>query len=142
MNQHTAPCRTCPFLRSSVPGKLGGSAPEVFVGQCYGPFWIPCHEVVDYSDPNWRTNYAVGQCAGAAIYRANAHRGREYPPALLLLPRDKVTVFETPAEFLSHHKMMELAVAGFQLGLVNPAMLCSDELNKEEVKPVPLVPML
>ena len=41
MNQHTKPCKTCPFRRDCTPGELGGSSVETFIGQAFGAFHIP-----------------------------------------------------------------------------------------------------
>src|SRR5215204_6012470 len=101
MKQHTQPCKTCPFSRQCPPGELGGSSVGTYIGQAYGAaFWIPCHECIDYSDPDWRHQHQAGQCAGAAIYRANCHPVKR-PPSLLALPTDTVTVFASPAEFFA-----------------------------------------
>ena len=102
MKQHTKPCSTCPFRRDCVPGELGGSPVETFIGQAFGAFWIPCHECIDYTDPNWREQYHAGQCAGAAIYRNNCHPA-ERPDMLLVLPASMDLVFASPAEFMAHH---------------------------------------
>jgi len=43
------------------------------------------------------------QCAGAAIYRANVAK-RPRDKGVLLLERDRRTVFATPTEFMEHHR--------------------------------------
>lgn len=102
MTQHTHPCKTCPFRRDVETGTLGGSPVGTFIGQAYGAFWIPCHECIDYTDPNWKEKYHANQCAGVAIYRANAHPARR-PAALLNLPADVEKVFSSPEQFMAHH---------------------------------------
>lgn len=103
MKQHHQPCITCPFRRDCVPGELGGSPVETFIGQAFGAFLIPCHECIDYTDPDWKTNCVkVSQCAGTAIYRSNCHPA-ERPASLLVLPEDTNMVFASPAEFMAHH---------------------------------------
>lgn len=100
--QHHKPCKECPFRRGCLPGYLGGSAPEVFVGQAHGNFWLPCHLHSNYEDPDWASDTSKPQCAGAAIYRANT--SKRTPPQLLTLPKDNDAVFSSPVEFLAHHK--------------------------------------
>lgn len=119
MKQHTKPCSTCPFRRDSTPGELGGSPVETFIGQTFGAFWIPCHECIDYSDPNWREQYEKGQCAGTAIYRANCHPANR-PPELLKLPADTELVFSTPAEFMAHHLRITVDEAARRLKECHP----------------------
>lgn len=103
--QHTRPCKGCPFARDTAPGALGGkSGPEVYIGQTEGGFWLPCHKNYDPNQPQEWTADKVkdfSQCAGAAIFRANV--GVKLPAFALKLPEDKVKVFATYAEFLSHH---------------------------------------
>ena len=136
--QHKHPCSTCPFLRSSVPGELGGSPVQTFIGQCYGSFWIPCHEVIDYDDPNWKTNYNTPQCAGAAIYRANVYRDSiRRPGQLLSLPEDFDKVFGSPAQLLAHHTGCTIASARVQLEFCPDYAHHHHELLRAGAKPVP-----
>ena len=119
MSQHHKPCKTCPFSRSCTPGELGGSPAETFIGQCYGPFWIPCHECLDYSDPNWREQYHASQCAGVAIFRANCFND-ERNEFILTLPADTTLVFASPEEFLAHHTRISIDEAKRQLEKTTP----------------------
>lgn len=137
MKQHTRPRKTCPFRRDSTPGELGGSPVETFVGQTYGAFWIPCHELLDYSDPNWREQYHVSQCAGAAIYRANCHPEIGRPEALLKLPKDTDVVFASPAEFIAHHERISVREAQWVVGLLTPALLHDVQLKRTTSKIIP-----
>ncbi len=129
MKQHAKPCSTCPFQRSCEPGELGGSPTETFIGQAFGGFWIPCHECMDYTDPDWRLQYAANQCAGAAIYRSNCHPA-ERPPDLLTLPENKELVFATPAEFFAHHKGIPLEDAQRILDRWPPLFWWMCEMNR------------
>ena len=97
------PCGACPFRRSTEPGALGGSPPEVFIGQAHGPFWIPCHRTYEpgVSAKEQRPDRAE-QCAGCAIYRSNVEVADRMPEPLLRLPADKDKVFATPAEFIKY----------------------------------------
>lgn len=134
MSQHRKPCKTCPFRRESTPQELGGSPTHVFVGQAYGPFWIPCHECIDYSDPNWREQYHAAQCAGAAIYRANCHPDIHRPPTILKLEPDTTIVFATPAEFVAHHEHMTLKQADEAIQILKPEFLYQCELRRAGAK--------
>lgn len=129
MNQHHKPCKTCPFSRTSTPGELGGSSVETYIGQAVGAFWIPCHECVDYSDPNWRYQYKASQCAGLAIYRANCHPAIR-PDTLLSLPPDKELVFSEPAEFIAHHYYIPVEAARAALEVITPERLLEIEMKR------------
>ena len=112
--QHPKPCNECIFRRESPrgcdnPPVMGGSAPTVYIGQTRGPFYIPCHKCCDFTDPNWKNDHTINQCAGAAIYRANC--GYDLPVDLLFAPADLESVFASPQEFLAHHMGMSLEAA-------------------------------
>lgn len=107
--QHRKPCATCPFLKSVEPGELGGSPAEVYVGQTYLPFWVPCHERMDYSDPNWKERHQTPQCAGHAIMRSKCQVAHLMPDALLHVPASvNDRVFDSLAHFYAHHKKITL----------------------------------
>ena len=103
----TRPCGACPFRRTSKPGALGGSTPLRFLGHAHGPSFLPCHQCYDGSQITAR--FDLRQCAGAAIYRANANAMET--PGLARLPADCVIVFGTPEEFLAHHAEITTAMA-------------------------------
>lgn len=134
MRQHTTPCKTCPFRRSSTPGELGGSPTGTFVGQAYGAFWVPCHEAVDYDNPKWKEQYETPQCAGIAIYRANCHPEIGRPDVLLKLPEDKATVFASPDEFIAHHNDLPVTFVKEMLEDITPAMLCMAQMERTTSK--------
>lgn len=97
-------CPQCPFSKQCEPGALGGSPPEVYVGQAFGPFWLPCHLHSDFDDPAWKSDTEKPQCAGAAIFRANLGIDSRLPPQLHRLPPGSdPDVFATFTEFLMHH---------------------------------------
>jgi len=134
MKQHTKPCSTCPFSRDCVPGKLGGSPVETFIGQAFGAFHIPCHERIDYTDPNWRTACVrVSQCAGVSIYRSNCHPA-ERPDMLLVLPANTDLVFASPAEFMAHHLNISVREATARLYHYPPQQHWMDEMLKTEAR--------
>ena len=122
-----SPCAQCSFRRDTPPGNLGGSPPEVYIGQIEGPFMIPCHMLCNFDDPKWREKaFKTGQCAGAAIFRANMG----LPPGpvpINLLPPDHTTVFSDYAEFLAHHKGISEGAAGLELLKTSPM----DHLKRE-----------
>lgn len=121
------PCAECPFSRKIEPGRLGGSNPEVYIGQTEGPFWLPCHMSKGYEDS--RTDHAKHeQCAGAAMYRDAIGRADLMPPELLRLPHDADLVFSSHAEFLAHHRRIALEVAAEVLEHVPPQIFMQVEI--------------
>lgn len=138
MKQHQKPCSTCPFRRDCEPGQLGGSPVETFIGQAFGAFWIPCHECIDYGDPNWRLQYEANQCAGTAIYRSNCHPA-ERPPELLVLPENKDLVFASPAEFMAHHGRIAVEEAQRFLDSYGPERYWWDEMHRDGARVIGLL---
>lgn len=133
-DQHTSPCGECPFNRKVAPGELGGSPPEMYVGQAAGPFFLPCHSTHDYTDAKARQDLNNSQCAGAAIFRANVGVARQLPPALLHLPKDTKKVFATFEEFYAHHKQIPLTEAARLLKEKGPDKHLLDEFQKREAR--------
>ena len=123
------PCSACPFLKSIKPGYLGGSDSTVYIGQGYGPFWLPCHKNCDFDDPNWKKDVTVQQCAGAAIYRANTGMSHLHPPHLHRLEKDPC-VFESPEQFLAYHNNIPLEEAAAFLRKYPPVHWYYRELEK------------
>lgn len=102
-------CGGCPFKRNNTPcstdtdpSKPGGSHPFVYLGQARGPFWLPCHQDKNYEGTGSNTE-TVGQCRGAAIFRANCDDGYQRPEPLLKLEKNTEDVFANEAEFASHY---------------------------------------
>lgn len=99
------PCSECPFARTTPAGMLGGSHPETYIGQAFGPFYLPCHS--DYTaearEGFDKKDMSTRQCAGAAMFRANVGVEKVMPNGIHKLPEDRDKVFATPGEFLSHH---------------------------------------
>lgn len=135
----TKPCEDCAFLRRSTPGNLGGSHPEVYIGQVWGNedgvgFAIPCHTPGDYAGK--ASTIHAPACAGVAEFRANIGRDKFLPKKIERLPADHVNVFSTCAEFLAHHYGISLEMA--QDYLATPGYMPSDwycrELLKSEVR--------
>lgn len=110
--QFTKACNDCPFRRASLAGWTGAAAPEWFVESAladetvYGE--VPCHQTVDYNDPNWRAslkNAAV--CAGALIFARNNGKLPRDPRRAKLVKQvaaDHETIFSTRKEFIEHHR--------------------------------------
>lgn len=131
MAQHTTPCGECPFRRTVEPGALGGSEPEVYIGQAQGQFWLPCHMRQDCTTDEGRRDPSSPQCAGAAIYRANI--GGVARP-LLELPADPVVAFASAEEFLAHHRRLPLDEARERLRRTPPEALLRRELGRAGVQ--------
>lgn len=127
-----SPCKECPFSRTVVPGTLGGSGVEVYIGQAQGPFYLPCHAHTDYADPNWKKDDGKPQCAGAAIYRSNIGVAKLMPKEIHILPPDKEKVFRAPEEFIMHHQQVPSFIAQMFLQVYPPQMLMMMELSKQE----------
>jgi len=104
-NQHEGTCNKCPFSSKCEPGALGGSPIETFIGQSWGPFFLPCHQAKDYEGNDTPLNDEHAQCPGAAVFRANIGRGHLMPDPLLKLPEfSDPDVFHTMEDFIRHHR--------------------------------------
>lgn len=105
------PCKDCPFRKDIEPGFLGGSPPETYVGQIQGPFHIPCHKGIDYSDEAWRQKaFEVTHCVGAASLRTSIGVA-PLMPASLSLPEPCSESFDTLEAFYAHHRRIPLEEA-------------------------------
>jgi hypothetical protein len=128
MNQHRKPCAECPFTRD---GKTGGASGTTYIGQAFGPFFLPCH-----MDPGYdidRRSHKLAQCCGAAIFRARVDIAPMIPSFLLHLPLAADVddrVFKSPAELLSHYEKCPLDLAEEFLKTFPPELLCHLELRK------------
>lgn len=105
---HKKPCWQCPWLRESLRGYLGASTPEEFVKSCLAEVHMPCHNAIDYEDPNWRDTQLPDApfCAGALIFMRNTAklpRDPELAKARSQVSADTENVFATMNEFLAHH---------------------------------------
>ena len=117
----TTPCAGCPWRVTSLRGYLGGDNPVHFYRQSItNENMMPCHEQIDYTDPDWReTQFPdVDLCAGYLIYFRNHLKQPRYGPLAAAVRRVKQSkaVFSWPVEFLRHHmpsaseKELEVAV--------------------------------
>jgi len=90
-----------------MPGWLGAGSPESFIDCMNRDEPLPCHQTIDYDDPDWLVKWSAQEdgsmCAGALIFMANKMqrpRTRGFPT----LPPDKVAVFSNTVEFVRHHR--------------------------------------
>ena len=124
-----APCDQCCFIRSIEPGNLGGSAPEVYIGQAQAGMWIPCHSTYEEGvHPKLQSHFKTRQCAGCAIYRSNCGITSPFAP-VENLPADTEKVFASHAEFLAHHRGISVESAEMILSIVPPKLLAIRELS-------------
>ena len=136
--QRRKPCSTCPFTMWCKPGETGGSHPSVFIGQSVGPFRIPCHEALDYSDPDWKTSEITDvapQCVGNAIFRARIGVDQMMPEGILRVePQDGDGVFDSMAGFFSFHTGISLQDAKDYLSPFTVRVMAVLEVSKAEVR--------
>ena len=130
------PCTECPFNKNTKLSRhqaLGGAEPEVYVGQIYGPFWLPCHMDKNYKSKESRPD-EVTQCAGAAIFRANLGLSEIMPDKMLKLEKHHPDVFESVQEFISYYLDVSIQEAEFLHKLFPPSVWMKAEMEKLEVK--------
>lgn len=101
------PCNDCPFRLKAMPGWLGAGAPESFIDCINRDEPLPCHQTVDYEDPDWKEKWMAQQtgkmCAGALILAANTGkmpRDRSFPR----MEPDDTAVFASPIDFVRYHR--------------------------------------
>lgn len=106
MMQHRKPCKGCPWTKQSLPGWLGAVTPVEFLQTSEAEVRMPCHNEVDYEDPQWE-KVAAGapQCAGRAIHFANRCKVPKDPDLLVIKETDRANVFSNPQEFIDHHTL-------------------------------------
>jgi hypothetical protein len=111
------PCSDCPYRRDSRQGWTGGARPEWFAFSAladhaeyqHGSCLAPCHQTVDYGDPNWPEQLADGRaaaCAGALIMARNNGKMPQDPrraAAVRSVDRDE-NVFRYGEELVRHHR--------------------------------------
>lgn len=102
-----APCKACPWRKTSAAGWLGQSSPERFVLATWSGVLMPCHATIDYADPRWETKWerrtGSGKlCVGALTFlRNNCKSSRD--PQVPQVSAD-VAVFREMEEFIAHHR--------------------------------------
>lgn len=104
-------CNDCPFRRKALPGWLGAGSPESFIKCILDEELLPCHQTLDYEDPQWAEKWVSGDggraCLGALVMTRNMAklpRDPNFPRA----ERDNETVFSSPREFLEYHNNAEV----------------------------------
>lgn len=133
MSNPSKPCGECPFRRTIEPGALGGSSVETYLGQCVGPFAIPCHMRIDYSDPKWREkSFGTPQCAGAATFRSAIGADKLMPEGIHVLPPSE-EVFATTGEFMSHHTGKPLEQCEKETTVEHLSAMLSHEMKRSGV---------
>lgn len=95
------PCNECPWRRNAEPGYLGPHTSEQWATWAHGGGPIACHKTIKTED-DW-SQPGVRQCAGQAIFRANADKLPQ--PGVAQDPPDREQVFACSAEFLEHHDL-------------------------------------
>lgn len=127
----TKPCKDCPFMAWTEPGALGGSAPEVYMGQIFGPFVLPCHKACDFDDPQWREkSINTPQCAGAAMFRKSMGISDYLPDVIHSLEPDG-PVLDSPVKFYAHHKQISEEEALAQLRAMPPQELLRIQMMRQ-----------
>jgi hypothetical protein len=102
------PCIRCPWRIDSRRGYLGEDEPESFYrGAITNENAWPCHEQIDYSDPDWLERQVPDAdiCAGQLIYFRNdlkLPRDPELNAAVLAVHMSK-RVFWNSEQFMRHH---------------------------------------
>lgn len=104
----TKVCNDCPFRRKSMAGWLGGSSPEGFIDCMQRDEPLPCHQTIDYDDPDWLVKWMEQEdtgkmCAGSLVFMANKLQ-RPHAKDFPTLPRDLENVFSNSVEFTRHHR--------------------------------------
>ena len=101
------PCNDCPFRRKAMPGWLGAGSPESFLDCMNRDEPLPCHQTIDYDDPEWLSKWTAQEtgsmCAGALIFMANKMQ-RPRTPGFPTMPQDKTEVFANTVEFVRYHR--------------------------------------
>lgn len=113
----TQPCNDCPFRRNAIKGWLGGAPPEWFVESALADYAdysndanaAPCHQTVDYDDPDWINTQAkdAAVCAGALIFARNLCKQPRDPARAEMVQaveQNKIGVFDNSQDFIDHHR--------------------------------------
>ncbi len=140
IEQHTNPCRTCPFTKAIAPDlEPGGSPLKVYVAQHFMPFQVPCHECVDYDDDRgepehgWKKGAVKqAQCVGFAETRSGGGVAQYMPSASgALLQQDYEEshgAFHDIWDFYAHHKQFTRREALIEVHPQQVMAWCIEEL--------------
>lgn len=134
--QHFAPCGDCPFTRKPSPGFLGDSPVEVYVGQYFLPYMVPCHACIDYSDPAWKekatANPHIPQCVGFSMCRNGIGYDQLMPEMLLRVAYDpEKQAFRDIWDFWAYHRQVQRISAIEQLEPNAIMHMCDAELGRQ-----------
>jgi hypothetical protein len=107
--KHKKMCKSCPWRKGSLKGYLGEDTPKDFWRTTLSQSQMPCHESVNYEDPNWRDSLddeTTPHCAGALQAlktSASIPRDAEHAEAVkaVEVEPDHLDPF---SEFLKHHE--------------------------------------
>jgi hypothetical protein len=104
----TTPCSECPWRVNSARGYLGtDNAAHFYWASITAESEMPCHEQVDYDDPDWQESQLPGAdlCAGMLIHYVNTMKGPRRPSIAAAVKAVKASkaVFTWPWEFMAHH---------------------------------------
>jgi hypothetical protein len=139
MKHMIEPCVNCPWSPKVKPGALGGSEPQVFLGQAFGPFILPCHKACDFNDPEWKGKMdTTPQCAGAAMFRANVGMSPMLPAEIHKLPRSS-KAFSRPEDFLGHHLSVPVEKAKELLKVYPLVKMVRDQMERTTTKVYPRI---
>jgi hypothetical protein len=101
------PCSDCPFRRKAAAGWLGAATPQSFIVQISMENPLPCHQTIDYTDPDWLEKWEAQEigmiCAGSLILSRNMGK-MPRDPKFPRMKSDKVTVFANHIEFIEFHE--------------------------------------
>lgn len=112
MTRRKKPCKECPFNKKAnlKTDDLGGSAPEVYLGQLNSPFWLPCHLDKNYNGKQSNMD-KVGVCVGAAMLRSTLKTRYKFTSEFTPVIEKDSSSFDNCADFLSHYKNIPLEQA-------------------------------
>lgn len=102
------PCKDCPWRVTSLPGYLGEDDPVHFYWQSVThENEMPCHEQIDYGDPDWQETQLPGTdlCAGMLIHFRNSCKMPVTPKMTAAVKEVKpsAAVFLFVTDYMRHH---------------------------------------
>lgn len=122
--KHIKPCSDCAFRRNARPGWTGAANAYELVAAPLTDSSLPCHQAVDYSDPEWETTQLPDAplCAGALAFTANIIKRPRDPELAFAVEAvgKRDDVFAMPSEFLTHHGAEPLDTTYAILGKIEP----------------------
>ena len=105
------PCNDCPFRRNAAQGWLGAAEPAWFVESALADYtyygFAPCHQTVNYEDPEWDMKLDQAEsCVGALQFAANCGKSPRDPDRAEAVAKagKNPDVFSNPNDFIEHHE--------------------------------------